>query len=300
MEKGLIFAVIAAACFAVCVVFIRRGAAQAGESFTAAAISVFVGIPFFAIAISVTGEWSILLNVSERALILLGAAGILHFIVGRLLAYQAYRIIGANKATPFLMTNPFYTIILGVLFLKESLTLFLIIGVLCIFAGAALITMEKKSVGVERQNKFLGTEVTGILTSLGGAVCWGISPILIKPAVEEIGSPIAGAFIAYVAASIVMIFLFFNRQRREQMAQLPLVSTVIPLIIGGIFAATGQSFVYTALSYSPASIVIPIIGTHIFFILLFSFLLNRQIEVFTLKVMLGMVAVLAGTFLLFQ
>jgi len=261
---------------------------------------VFIGIPFFAVALFVSGEWHKLWFVSGQALILLGVAGIIHFIVGRLLSYNAYRLIGANKATPFTMTNPFYTLILGVFFLNESLTVFLILGMLCIFTGAALITIEKKSVSEKGQGGFFNAEVKGILAALGGAICWGITPVLIKPAVGEIGSPLVGAFVAYVTASIVMAFFFFRRQHREQMVQLPLLAALVPLVIGGIFAATGQLFNYTALGYSPASMVTPLLSTHVLFVFLFSFLLNRDIEVFTPRVISGMVATIIGTFLLFQ
>ena len=300
MEKGLIFALFAAVCFAGSVVLVRKAAARTGESFTATAISVFIGIPFFAVALFISGEWHKLWFVSGQAFILLGAAGIIHFIVGRLLSYNAYRLIGANKATPFTMTNPFYTLILGVLFLNESLTVFLILGILCIFTGAALITIERKSVSEKRQGGFFSAEVKGILAALGGALCWGITPVLIKPAIGEIGSPLVGAFVAYVTASIVMAFFFFRRQHLEEMVQLSLLAALIPLVIGGIFVATGQLFNYTALGYSPASMVAPIISTHVLFVFLFSFLFNRQIEVFTPRVISGMLVTVAGTFLLFQ
>jgi len=300
MGKGLIFALFGSFSFAVSAVIVRKMAARAGESFTAMVISVFIGIPFFAIALFFTGEWSKFLSVSVRAFILLGLAGIIHFIAGRLLSYNAYRLIGANKATPFIMINPFYTVIFGVLFLKESLTVNLVLGLLLIFAGAALITIERKSVSEERQRVFFSTEVKGILAALGGGLCWGTTPILIKSAVEEIGSPIVGAFIAYVIAAIVTAFLLFGKQQREQMFQLPFVAILVPLVISGIFTSTGQLFAYTALKYSPASLVAPLFSTQILVIFLLSFLLNRQIEVFTPKVILGMVATMAGTFLIFQ
>jgi drug/metabolite transporter (DMT)-like permease len=300
VDKGLIFALFAGIGFAVSVVLVRKAAAQAGESFTAAAISAFMGVPFFAVALFFTGEWDKLWFVSGRALILLGVAGVIHFVVGRLLGYSSYRLIGANKATPFIMTNPFYTVIFGILFLKEPLTVYLVLGVLCIFAGAALITTERKSVSGEKQKGFFRPEFKGILAALGAAICWGTTPVLIKPAIAEVGSPFAGAFVSYAVGSIVMAFFFFRRQYREQMVKLPLLTILIPLVLGGLFSSTGQLFNYTALSYSPASVVSSLIGTHIFFILLFSFLLNRNIEIFTLKVILGTVVTVVGTFLLFR
>jgi drug/metabolite transporter (DMT)-like permease len=300
MEKGLILALLASVSFAGSVVFVRKATAQTGESFTPTAVSVFVGIPFFTVALFITGDWGKLLSISWQALISLGAAGIIHFIVGRLLGYSAYRLIGANKATPFVMTNPFYTVIFGVIFLNEILTVYLILGVICIFTGVALISTERKSVLEEEPRTFPRTEVKGILPALGAALCWGSTPILIKPAVAEIGSPFAAAFVSYSVASVVMAFFFCRGQYRQQMSQIPVFSALISMVLGALCSSTGQLFFYTSLSYSPASLVNPLISTHILFIFLFSFLLNRHIEVFTLKIILGMVAIVAGTFFIFQ
>jgi drug/metabolite transporter (DMT)-like permease len=300
MDTGLILALIAAVSFAAGIVMVRKTAGEAGESFSVTAISIFIGIPFFAIAILVSGEWSKLLNISWRAMALLGSAGIIHFIIGRLLGYNSFRLIGANKATPFTMTNRFYTVLFSFLFLKESITLYIIFGVLCMFAGAALISTEKKSIAEKKEKSLSRNEVKGILTALGAALCWGITPVLIKPGVEEIGSSSAGAFVSYATAAIVMGCLLLNRPRRKQLTQLPLKKSVLPMALAGIFTATGQLLNFTALGQSPASVVTPLLSIQILFIFFFSLLINRKIEVFTWRVILGMAATVAGTFLLFQ
>ena len=271
-----------------------------GESFTSVAVSVFIGIPFFAVSISFSGDWNKLWSISGQGFILLGIAGIIHFVAGRLLSYNSYRLIRANKASALLRTVPFYTLILGVIFLNESLTTWLILGVVCIFAGAVSVSAERKSVSGEGQTRFSKTEVKGILAALGGALFWGISPVLIKPAVVEIGSPSVAAFVSYVTASIIMACFLFRRQHRQQMTQLRISTSLMPLLIGGIFVSVAQLLRYASLSHSPASMVTSITSTSIFFVFLFSFLLNRDIEVFTRKVILGMVVMVAGTFLIFN
>lgn len=299
MEKGLIFALLAAVGFAVGTVYVRKASSQTGESFTGAAITVFAGIPFFAVAVFFSGEWSKLWSLSGRAFVLLAAAGIIHFVIGRLLAYNSFRLIGANKGSAFLATIPFYAVILGVLFLNEPITIYLISGVLCIAAGGALVSTERKSVSEQTQKGGSRVELKGILTALGAAFCWGITPVLIKPAVEEIGSPLVGAFVSYIAATIVIAFFLFRQQHRQQIFQLRSFVGLIPLLISGVFVSTGQLFNYSALGHSPASVVSPLVCTNILFVFLLSFLINRNIEVFTLKVISGMVAMVIGTFLIF-
>jgi len=298
MQNGLVLALIAAVSWAIGAVLVRKGVSQAEESFTAVAISVFLGIPLFSASVSLSGDWSKLWSLSGQGFILLGMAGIIHYVAGRLLSYNAYRLIGVNKASAFLRTSPFYTVILGVIFLKESLTIIAILGVVCIVAGAMLVSLEKESVSGVRQKGLPKTETKGIIAALGGALCWGISPVLIKPAVEEVGSPFVGALVAYAAASVITACLFFRRQHRQQMGQLRLAS-IIPLVAGGTFTAIGHLIFFAALGYSPASMVTPLRDTNVIFIILFSFLLNRNIEVFTPKVILGVLATAVGAFLIF-
>lgn len=295
----MILAIIAAVSFSAGIVLVRKTAGEAGESFSVTAISVFVGIPFFAIAIIASGEWSHLIGISWRAVALLGSAGIIHFIFGRLLGYNAFRLIGANRATVYTMTNRFYTVLFSALFLGEEITYFIVFGVLLMFAGAVLITLERKG-GKEKRKGLSRDEVKGILLALAAALCWGVTPVLIKPGVAEIGSSSAGAFVSYCAATVAMGLLLLNGQRRKQLTQLPFKKSVLPMATAGAFTAGGQLLYYTALGMSPASVVTPLLSIQVLFIFFFSFLINRRIELFTPKVFIGMGATLAGTFLLFQ
>ena len=54
METGMILAIFSSFSFAVCAVVIRRASSIAGEAFTSMAYSVFVGLPYFVIVLSVT------------------------------------------------------------------------------------------------------------------------------------------------------------------------------------------------------------------------------------------------------
>jgi drug/metabolite transporter (DMT)-like permease len=301
MQTGLILALMASVGFAAGIVIVRRAAAAAGESFSSTAASIFVAVPLFVIAISLAGDWDKFGNVSGRSLALLAITGIIHFIIGRLLGYTAFRLIGANKATPFALTNSFFTVVLSVIFLNESLTVYIILGVLCLFAGTVLISTEKKSVAEKTPGKRLSSnEVKGILTALGAAVCWGITPIFIKPSVEQIGSSAVGGLISYTTAAVVMGLLCLRPNTRKQLARLPVKQALVPMVVAAAFTSLGQLFFYIALGKAPADVVTPLQNVQIPMIFILSLIINRKIEVSTPKVALGMVATVAGTLLLFH
>jgi drug/metabolite transporter (DMT)-like permease len=300
MDTGLVLALIASVSFAVGIVLVRKTAGEAGEAFTVTALSISAGIPFLAIAISVGGQWSNLLHISGKALAMLVATGVIHYNIGRLLAYDAFRFIGANRATPVTQISPVFTVLLSWIFLSESLTVFVALGAACMMVGVFLVSQEISSTGGEKRKR-KHDEVKGILLSLGASLCWGITPVLIKPAVEEVGSAAVAGFVAYTTAGIVMgVLILLSKTRRDQFKRLSFNRGILPMVLAGLFTAAGQLLYFVALGKSPANIVAPLISIEVLFIYVLSFMVNRKIEVFTVKVALGMAAMVAGTFLLFR
>jgi len=292
MEIGLIITLLSAVVFAGGNVLTRKGVYHAGESFTGVFISIFVGVLFFALLTLFSGAWHRLLSLSWQGFTLLGVAGIIHFVLGRYLAYDCFRFIGVNRGSVILRSSNFYAVILGILFLKEPVTPFLVLAVLCVTAGVTLVS-------VERGDEVSKLPSRGVLAGLGGAFCWGTSGVLIKPVIEEIGSPLAAAFISYIAAFLVVAGFLFGRGQRKQLTQLHR-EALVPLVISAILIAVAQLLRYLALSYSPVSVVSPLIGTSSLFVFFLSFLLNRNIEVFSWRVFIGIVVTVVGTFLFFQ
>lgn len=297
MEKGIIFAILAAICFAIAQTTIRKGVSQTGESLSAAVISTFTGLVLLLLLLFFTGDWSKLWSLSWQGFVLLAAAGIIHFAVGRLLFCKCIQLVGANKTSAITKTNILWTVVIGIVFLSEPLTMPLVAGVLCLAAGAILAGMETQGAGAEKQSEIAKIHTKGVIIGLGTALCWGISAGLIKPALAEIGSSLAATFISYVAASLIMASLLFSAERRKQVTQLPRASLAL-LVFVGLCLSTAQLLRYTSFNYAPISVSQPLIGTDSIFTLLFSFLINRNIEVFTWKVITGMVITVIGAFLI--
>jgi len=291
MELGPVLALLSAAVFAGMGVLIRRGVYQSEESTTAAAISVFVGTPLFLFILPLTGDWNRLYSLSWQGFASLGIAGILHFVLGRYLLFNSIRLIGTNKTVAIARTNTLFAVIFGIVFLGETVTAPLILGVLFIMGGATLVSFEKEEGVFKLQTK-------GVLLVLGAALCIAIGAVLIKSAMEEVGSPYVATFVSYLAAFLLWTILLLQKEQRNQLFQLPRSSLFI-LSMAAILGLVGQLLRYAALNYSPVSVVQPLIGTLILFTFLFSFMLNRKIDVFNWRVFLGIMVVVTGTFLLF-
>lgn len=289
---GPIFMLLSAVCMAGSQVFVRKGVYRAGESFSAIPITVSIGVIFFSLLFFISGEGDKLYLLSWQGFALLGAAGIIHFVVGRFLNYTCLRLIGANRGGALLRTNPFYTIMFAVVFLNEAITINLVLGLLCISGGAVLISLQIGGNVFKMQGR-------GIIAGLAAAFCYGTSTVLIKAVMAKgFVFPFAAVFISYAAAFPFIAGSLFYQSQRYHLTKLDRVSLSF-LVLSGLLVSLAQLLRYVALNLIPASLVQTLQGTNILFVVLFSFLINPSIEVFTKRVLVGIGAMVIGTAVLF-
>ncbi len=129
------------------------------------------------------------------------------------------------------------------------------------------------------------------------AIGTGLSPVLVRYALEENGASLAGGFIGYFAATVVFAIMLIPGGR---FAHVLLVDRrAVPWFLNsGFFAFLAQVFRYMALAIAPVNVVTPIQRLSLVFRFLFSMLLNRSHEVFDWKVVVGIVLSLFGAILL--
>jgi len=292
MELGPLLALLAAMSFAGNLVAVRRGIYFGGKSSAATAVSVFTGVLLFLIVLPVTGDFSWLGSVSWNSAVLLAIAGIINFTLSRYLFFSCVQLIGANRSTTISRTDILFAAIFGVIFFQETITATLVLGSLGIMFGATLVNLVKEEGGYKFQT---AGALLGVISSLFGAT----SSILVKLAMKEVASPYAAAFISYLSAAIVwLIILLASNEQRVDLLRLNR-SSLVMFILTGLFALTGHLLRYSALKISPVSVIQPLLGTIVLFTFFFSFLINRKIDVFNWRVFTGLLAVVAGMFLIF-
>ena len=296
---GLILALLSGFSYAFATSFIRRGMSHSGESYSPLPINISIGTLFFTVALFVSGSAGELSSISWLGIGALTAAGVIHFIIGRFLIFTGIRLIGTNKAVPISSSSILIAALIGVFFLGEPLTVPLGVAVLLIVGGVALISTAGES-GVVKPGIPRGSLAKGVLAALGGALCWGLAPVLMKIGLREVDTPVVALFLTNISAFTIVCFSLFhpsNRQRLRNLNRTALRYIITAGLIGGIGAMMLRM---TALDYSPVSVVEPLIGSaHNLFIFPVSFLINRKIESFGLRVIIGAIATVVGIFLIF-
>jgi len=295
---GLVLALFSGASFSVSNVFVRRGVSRSGESFSILPISAFIGTLFFAIPILITGQLTQLSSISWVGLTALIGAGLLHFVLGRMTAYVSIRLIGSNRSVPIFSSSVLIASLWGVFLLRESLTPPLILAIILVIMGTILIGTTGNS--AQDKSPISRTSlIKGVAFALSAALFWGSSPMLVKIGLREVDSPLLGTFISYMAASIVMAFTLIFPANNQKLKQLNRYS-LIPIIIASVSVAVAQILRYWSLDSSPVTRFEPVMhGAHILLIFPLSFLINRQMEAFNLRIVIGATAIIAGVFLIF-
>jgi drug/metabolite transporter (DMT)-like permease len=277
-------------------VFTRRGVFHAQESFSALPITVAIGTLLFFMTVLIAGDTGRLAYLSWIGILSLGGAGIVHFVIGRAFNYASLGLIGANRTEPLLATNILFAVAFGLIFLDESLTFLHAVGIGAVFLGVVLIGTSREGFG-KGKTLTKATVLKGVGAGLLAGFCYGVSSLLIKVGFREAGSPLAGGLISHIAAALMVGFFLIDGEHRAQLSRLS-GAAFISIAFGGTLLALGQIFRYLALGLVPINIVAPLTATANLFVPIFSFLINRKMEVFSAKVLGGSIAVIAGVYII--
>jgi uncharacterized membrane protein len=295
---GGLLSLISAVTFAYANASVRRGVLT-GTVLQAVAISLPVALPFFIIAMALTGGFPLLVAFSWQSLGLLALAGIIHFAWARHCNYRATKAMGANLVAPVQQYSLVITLLLAILWLGESLTLLRIIGIVLVVVGPSLTLRGGKSLAVAAESKpterYQPNLAEGYFYALLSALGFGISPILIAMAFKEKGIAlgIAGGFVSYVAATLAIAVPLLAPSQWRSFKSLDRESAKW-FIISGISVGLSQMTRYMALAVAPVSVVTPIQRLSLVFRLYFGAKLNPQHEVFGERIVWGTVISLLG------
>jgi uncharacterized membrane protein len=302
---GAFLSLMAATMFALNNAMTRRGVLT-GTVVQGMAITVPMGAPLFFLLLLVFGQVGALLQFSGMTILYLSIAGVLHFVWGRYCNYRASKAIGTNLQGPASQSDIIFTLVLAMWLLDEKLTPNRVLGIVLVIGGPLMTMIGDLRAAREQRNPevtegFQPLYVEGYLFAVLSGTGYGLSPIFVRLALRDtglgVGGGLAGAFVSYVAATLfVSLFAFIPGQIAHVRKLDP--STRNWFIGSGLTVMLSQMFRYLALSVAPVSVVQPIQRLSLVFRFFFSYLLNRDHEVFSSKVWISTAVALVGAILL--
>lgn len=293
---GSLFALLAAITFALHNIFLRRAVLKVSDASLGMLISVPMSVPLFFLILALTGQIQSIFSFSLQSCVWLVLGGILHFVIGRALHYHCVQLAGANIALILSRINILVSVIIGISVLHEPLGWNLAIGVFLIVIGITLTGLSPKMLP-DSAGRFSKIPAKAFIIGFVCGLVLGVSPIFIKLGLKDSGSPVAGALISFLAASAVLSISLVNHRRRTSIVQI--TGRAIALFFcSGLLSCTANLIRFVALGMAPASVAVPLFSITPVFLLVFSFLFNRKLEIFSRPVIIGIITVVIGSILL--
>jgi len=274
---------------------IRRGVLT-GSVLHALTITVPLGVPLFALAYVAFGGLQSPSSLSYSAWAWFALAGVVHFTIGRYGNYRATRAMGATLSAPLQQISIPVSLILAMYFLDETLTVLMLVGILLVLVGPVVGTWKPARVKVAAPSGFQPAYREGVTWGVVGAVAYGVSPLMI---VKGLGSDstltdgIAGGLISYAAAAIVILIVVLAAGGSSFIKQLDRTAGKW-FLLSSVLIFLSQMLRYIALTIAPISVVVPIQRTSIVFRVVFSWIFNREHEVFGSRLLVGIAMSLIG------
>jgi drug/metabolite transporter (DMT)-like permease len=233
------------------------------------------------------------------------AAGLLTSFMGREFLFKSIRLIGPSRAVALKITAPVFTVILGILVLHEKIAIPSFLGIGLILTATYFISLEqgaaqRKSGRPVDVKTFLDKKRyrKGVAAALLAGMALGAGNVFRKMGMLYYGSPVVGVSISSFAALLYMLILLARRGRLgDALESLPKMLKGGYLWTGALTSLALYS-TFSALLFSPVSIVNSIKAAEPLFTITGSYLLLRSREVITKRLVYLTLLVIAGVILI--
>ena len=234
----------------------------------------------------IVGSQNTLPDISPRSMTFLVLSGLATG-ASWLCYFRALQLGDINKVVPIDKSSTILTILLAFIFLQEGITPLKGVAVVLIAAGTFLMIQKKQSDGGTKSRKWL-------IYALLSAIFASLTAILSKIGIAGVESNLGTALRTGVVLVMAWIMVFATGKQKT-LRKIPGKELVFICLSG---LATGASWLcyYKALQDGPASVVVPIDKLSILVTVAFSYIVFR--EKLTIKAMIGLILIVAGTLLM--
>ena len=254
------------------------------DSHVATALRTIVVLIFSWLMVFIVGSQSQLVDISIKSYIFLILSGMATG-ASWLCYFKALQLGDVNKVVPIDKSSTILTMVLAFIFLKEDITVSMVIGMIAIGLGTYLMIQKKEEEQKEVKNK------AWLIYAVLSAVCASLTSILAKIGIENVESNLGTAIRTIVVLMMAWLIVFLQKKH----GQVKKISKKSLLFIGLSGIATGASWLcyYKALHDGLASIVVPIDKLSILVTVAFAYIFLK--EKLSKKSAAGLILITVGT-----
>lgn len=254
------------------------------DSHVATALRTIVVLIFSWLMVFIVGSQIQLVDISIKSYIFLILSGMATG-ASWLCYFKALQLGDVNNVVPIDKSSTILTMVLAFIFLKEDITVPMVIGMIAIGLGTYLMIQKKEEEQKEVKNK------AWLIYAVLSAVCASLTSILAKIGIENVESNLGTAIRTIVVLMMAWLIVFLQKKH----GQVKKISKKSLLFIGLSGIATGASWLcyYKALHDGLASIVVPIDKLSILVTVAFAYIFLK--EKLSKKSAAGLILITVGT-----
>ena len=177
------------------------------DSNLATAIRTIVILIFSWFMVFIVGSFNTMVNLTTKTLVFLILSGISTG-MSWLCYFKALQLGNVNKVTPIDKSSTILTMILAMIFLGESITLFKVISIILIGIGTYLMIERKDDNKQEKDNKWL-------IFAFASAIFASLTSILGKVGIEGVESNLGTAIRTIVVLIMAWLVVFVTKKQGE-------------------------------------------------------------------------------------
>lgn len=220
-------------------------------------------------------------------------AGFLTIYVGRVLLYASIQHLGAIKASAVKRLNPFFSVLLGVLILGETISLPMIFGMLLILMSFAVLVRQAvlpadgERLFVEGQSAFDRFSSLGYLYGPVSALAYASGYVARKQGMMVIPDSALGTMIGAFTGIVFFVITsgFINSYREDLRKTFTIFNKWF--LMAGCLGTFGQISYFTALNYIAISKIALITSMEVFVTMILSTMFFLSKEKLTADVMIA-------------
>lgn len=289
-ETAAVYALISAVLLALRDIF-GRFAIRGIDPITGTAFTAIIGLPVLWTVSVIRGDFSDPWPGFGWPLLFIAIAGIFRVCFARTMLFAATQHIGSARTSTIVATNTIFAVFFGVALLGEALTVTIGLGALLVFGGYLFIARSHPNHqgGESPKNLYIGMGL-----ALGCALAFGAAAVLVRPAVGFFSSANEANFYSNsFAVAAFLPFLFRKGKIGEIKSWTP--NNWGFLVLAGLSASLGVTFLYLALANAPVVYAFPIAQSRPLFAIAISWAFLQSEERMNWRVVAGALAIFTGT-----
>lgn len=239
-----------------------------------------------------------------KALLFFAGGGILTSFLGRVLLFGSIEYIGPSRAGALKIISPIFTLMLGLFVLRERLSLLAFLGIALVFTGAFLCSREpncqNKPLEESGRDNTCGAYKMGLVLAVLAGLSLSTGNVLRKLGVTHYGEPIIGVAIgSLVALAVMFVYFAWQKKLTDVVREVPCMLKGGGYLWTGVLTSLALYTTFTALLFSPVSIVNSIKSTEPLFTILASYVLLKKQEILSGKFVANAVVIVIGIVMIF-